>query len=85
MDAYENDIANWLKGNGIDGDAAAAKALYAALDVPGDYGALAVERKGENTLVVGPAGELTVEGALGLQTLRMRLEEIINHPGQPVI
>lgn len=83
MDDYEIDIANWLKANGIVGDAAAAKALSSALDRPGDYGALAVKRAGEDTLVTGPAGQLKLEGGLGVQALRLRLEEIISHPGLP--
>jgi hypothetical protein len=85
MEAYEVDIANWLKRNGIDGDAGAAKVVYSALDRPGDYGAIRTAREGDGITVTGPGGTLTVSGAADIQALRMRLEEIINHPGQPVV
>lgn len=85
MEAYEVDIANWLKRNGIDGDAAAAKTLFSAMDRPGDYGALKTAREGDGITVTGPAGSLTVSGAADIQALRLRLQEIMSHPGQPAI
>jgi hypothetical protein len=85
MEPYEVDIANWLMENGIVGDAAAAKAVYSALDRPGQYGTLKVAREGESITVTGPAGPLTVSGAADIQALRLRLEEIINHPGKTTL
>ncbi len=82
MEPTEIDIANWLKANGIVGDASAAKAVYSALDRPGDYGTLKVARDGQDITVTGLAGSLTVSGAQDIQALRLRLEEIISHPGQ---
>lgn len=82
MEPAEIDIANWLRANGIDGDAAAATALFSALDRPGDYGAIAVERTGEGLRVTGPAGSLAVFGAADIQAFRLRLQEIMTHPGQ---
>ena len=85
MEPTEIDIANWLKANEIVGDSRAAKAVYSALDRPGDYGALKVARNGPDITVTGPAGSLTVSGAQDIQALRLRLEEIINHPGQAIM
>ena len=82
MEAAEIDIANWLRANGIDGDAAAAKALVSALDRPGNYGALAVARTDEGFSITGPAGTIAISGAADIQALRMRLSEILTHPGQ---
>ena len=85
MEAYEVDIANWLKRNGIDGHAGAAKALFLALDQPGDYGSLKTAHEGNGITVTGPDGSLTVSGAADIQALRLRLQEIMTHPGQPAV
>lgn len=85
MEPTDIDIANWLKANGIVGDARAAKAVYSALDQPGDYGTLKVARVGPDITLTGSSGSLTVSGAQDIQALRLRLEEIINHPGQATL
>lgn len=85
MDEIETNIAKWLTANGIVGDVGAAQALARALDVPGDYGTLAVTRQDAATTVIGPAGELTLTGSEDIQAMRMRLEEIISNPGRAVL